>query len=229
MIINTCTIEKFLSDNEIAEIEDMHKRGMTTLLIDNVKKPPIDEVNHTANYWHFDFYCKFSENGIRIQEILLPKLQQLFHKDIYVDDCHILESFYPYEIHTDAVDNGKDYTIQSMNGYKSAWTFIIPLDNYNSNTIIFNQESLEIKGPTRWIEEKNPPILNSIDEETYKKYLTHAVDPYQYKYLSIEEIFSWKKGSLSATSRGKFHCSDYFLDNGITEKRAIVMWTTIPL
>ena len=229
MIINTCTIENFLSDNEIAEIEDIHKRGLTTLQIDNVKKTPIEGLDRTANYWHFDFYCKHSQNGKRIQEILLPRLQQLFHKDIYIDNCHILESFYPYEIHTDSVDNNKDYTMQAKNGYKSAWTFIIPLDNYNSNTIIFNQESLEIKGPSRWIEEKNPPVLNSIDEETYNKYLAHAVNPFQYKYLSIEEIFPWKKGSLSATSRGKFHCSDYFLDNGITEKRAIVMWTTIPV
>ena len=227
-IIDTRTIKNFLTDDEIAEIENMHSQGMTTLLIDNLKKPPIEGLDRTANYWHFDFYCKYSENGRRIQEILLPKLQELFHKDIYIDDCHILESFYPYELHTDSVDNGKDYTMQAGNDYTYAWTFIIPLDNYDSNTIIFDQESLDIKGPTRWIEDKNPPVLNAIDEETYIKYLSQAVNPLHYQYLSIEEIFLWKKGSLSATSRGKFHCSDYFLDNGITEKRAIVMWTTVP-
>ena len=97
-------------------------------------------------------------------------MQELFHKDIYIDDCHILESFYPYEIHTDSTANNNDYTMQADNGYTSAWTFIIPLDNYNSNTI--NQESLDIKGPTRWIEDKNPPVLNAIDEETYNKYLS---------------------------------------------------------
>ena len=225
-MIDTRTIENFLTDDEIAEIENMHSQGMTTLLIDNLRKPPIEGLDRIANYWHFDFYCKCSENGRRIQEILLPKLQELFHKDIYIDDCHILESFYPYEIHTDSTANNNDYTMQADNGYTSAWTFIIPLDNYNSNTI--NQESLDIKGPTRWIEDKNPPVLNAIDEETYNKYLSHAVNPLQYQYFSIEEIFPWKKGALSATSRGKFHCSDYFLANGISEKRAIVMWTTVP-
>ncbi len=228
-IIDTRTIENFLSNTEIAEIENMHSQGMTTLLIDNLKKPPVEGLDRTANYWHFDFYCKYNPSGKRIQEILLPKLQQSFHKDIYIDDCHILESYYPYEMHTDAVDNGKDYTMQAQPGYKSAWTFIIPLDNYNSNTIIFDQEAPYFKIPGHWIEETNPPVLNAIDKETYNKYLSHAVNPYECQYFSIEEIFPWKKGWLSATSRGKFHCSDYFLGNGITEKRAIVMWTTIPV
>ena len=225
MTVDTRTIENFLTDDEIAEIEDMCGQGMTTLIIDSRDTLPIESIDRIANYWCFDFY---GDSGTKIREMILPRLQNLFHKDIYIDECHILESYYPYDIHTDSVNNNQDYTIQAQPGYTSGWTFIIPLDNYNSNTFIFNQESLYIKGPARWIEEQNPPILNAIDEATYNKYLKHAVDPSKLRYFSIEEIFLWQKGSLSATSRGKFHCSDYFLDNGIKEKRAIVMWTTIP-
>ncbi len=228
--INTLTIENFLSDSEIQEIEEMYKNGEASLKIDDVPEiPPEMNLDRTANYWHFDIY-----NNLRLNEILLLKLKKIFHKDLYVDDCHILESFYPYVVHTDAVAfdesiNGhQDGTVQANTGYTSGWTFIIPLDTYNSHTIIFDQEVPLIKVPCTWIQKENPPILDSISDDIYEKYLKRAISREEARYLSIEEIFPWKKGSLSATSRGKFHCSDDFIGNGLKSKRAIVMWTTIP-
>lgn len=227
MIINTRTIENFLTDDELSKIELIHASGLTHTGIDrNEIFNKVPGLDRTANYHWFKFY---KEQGQLIKEIILPKLQNIFHPDIYVDDCHILESFYPYIAHTDggAEDiNGKKIFI---NGYGPAWTFIIPLDTYNSNTIIFNQSSNDCKVPRQWIEKYNPPVLNSITNKVYDEYLTDAVDKDVVQYLSIEEIFPWKKGSLSATSRCKFHCSDYFINRGVLCKRAIVMWTSLPL
>jgi hypothetical protein len=226
MIINTKTIENFLSDSEIAEIEEMNQNGMTTLVVDNYdpNESALLGLDRHANYYNFSIY-----ENTRLKEIILPKLQHHFHKDIYIDDCHILQSFCPYKVHTDATDiHEENYTIKPQNGMTAAWTFIIPLDNYKSHTIIFNQEALEFKNTTLWIEKTNPPMLNAIDDLTYDKYLKKVVTPTEKLYLSIEEIFPWKKGSLSATSRAKFHTSDWFYYNGVKEKRALVMWTTIP-
>jgi len=224
MIIDTRTITNFLSEEEITEIEDMHTKGMTTLNVD-INETVIGTFK-MANIWDFKIY---SDTHTRLKEILLPKLQQHFHKDIYIDDCHILESFHPYSIHTDASSDPEvEYTIKPGEGMTPAWTFIIPLADYNSNTIIFDQEALNIKSAKTWIEQTNPPILNSINEETFDKYLKKVVRPDELPYLSIEQIFPWRKGDLSAASRGKFHTSDYFFYNGITTKRAIVMWTTVP-
>jgi len=226
MLIDTRTIKNFLSEEEITEIEDMHTKGMTTLNVDT-KKTATDTLK-IANIWDFRIY---NDTHVRLKEILLPKLQQHFHKDIYIDDCHILESFHPYSIHTDASSEpGIEYTIKPGKWMTPAWTFIIPLADYNSNTIIFEQEALHIKSVNTWIEQTNPPILNSINEETFNKYLKKVVMwTEEVPYLSIEQIFPWKKGNLSAASRAKFHTSDYFFDNGITTKRAIVMWTTVPV
>ena len=43
--------------------------------------------------------------------------------------------------------------------------------------------------------------------------------------ISIETIFPWKKGSLLIFDRGKLHCSDNFLANGLPSKRGFVIWT----
>jgi len=224
MIIDTRTINNFLSKEEIAEIEDMHTKGMTTLNVDANQTD--NGTIKIANIWDFRIY---NDTHARLKEILLPKLQQHFHKDIYIDDCHILESFHPYSIHTDASSEPEvEYTIKPGEGMTPAWTFIIPLADYDSNTIIFDQEALNIKSAISWIEQTNPPILNSISEETFNKYLKRVVRPDEIPYLSIEQIFPWHQGDLSAASRAKFHTSDYYLDNGITSKRAIVMWTTVP-
>lgn len=225
MIIDTRTIKNFLTEEEITEIEDMHTKGMTTLNADI--NETVKGIFKMANIWDFRIY---NDTHTRLKEILLPKLQQHFHKDIFIDDCHILESFHPYSIHTDASSEPEvEYTIKPGEGMTPAWTFIIPLADYNSNTIIFDQEALHIKSAISWIEQTNPPILNSINEETFDKYLKKVVMPKEVPYLSIEQIFPWKKGDLSAASRAKFHTSDYFFDNGITTKRAIVMWTTVPV
>ena len=72
-------------------------------------------------FW--DFYNKETQN---IKNIIEPKLPTTT-----VIQSHILESFYPYEIHTDVKHNNDKF--------KSQYTVIIPLDNYNSETFVFNE------------------------------------------------------------------------------------------
>ena len=69
----------------------------------------------------------------------------------------------------------------------------------------------------------NPP---RIDAETYRKYFSH-IPADVFNWLTIEDIFKWKKGSMFAAARFKFHTSDNFLANGIPSKRALIAWTRI--
>jgi hypothetical protein len=107
----------------------------------------------------------------------------------------------------------------------AAWTFIIPLDNYDSSTLVFAQQHDTIKTLDRWIAETGAEP-HDIDDELHQRYLTH-VDRLDLRYLDVEDIFPWRKGSLFAASRRKFHTSDDFPSRGLRVKRAIVIWSTV--
>lgn len=227
-MINTRTIENFLSHAEISEIETMYNSGMTDVTVDhsNLNELETFRTDIVAKCYNFNLT---SQQTARLNEILLPKLQKEFHKDVYIDNCHILESSVPYRVHTDATDeNPESYPLKPGQGMQPAWTFIIPLADYDSSTIIFDQQSDIFKGVDMWFEKTNPPVLNSISNETYDKYLIDILPEKYLPYMSIHDIFPWRKGSLSATARTRFHSSDNFIRNGIKTKRALVMWTTIP-
>ena len=170
-----------------------------------------------ADYYTFGYYSKeFGE----IKNLFDKKFSEVTDKKIIIDHSHIFHSKRPYTVHT-------DYFQRRL--YKNlipAYTIIIPLENYNSHTLVFNQHS-EIKSMDEFILKEHPPELkNHVTDEDYKKYLTHCLYDIM-KYLSIKEIFPWRKGSIHMCDRRYFHASDNYLANGIKVKRAIVMWTSL--
>jgi hypothetical protein len=100
------------------------------------------------------------------------------------------------------------------------------LFDVDSHTIVFNEQD-EVKVPEAYFKKTTPFDKHTINQETYQKYFSHV--PYDsFRWLSIEDIFKWEKGSLFAASRFKFHTSDNFLANGVKNKRAIIAWTSVP-
>jgi len=211
MNIETITIPNFISEKEIVIIEEISKSYLES-------KFPDYDYGTLLKAW----YEYFTPAGNQeILKILLPKLQKYLHHDIIINDLHILTSYYPYIIHSDVL-SGVD---QNFDNALPAWTIIIPLNNYNSKTIIFNEESPTTKDPYVWLVDKTPK--DNKNKEFFKEYLDHNSIKLA-DYLTVHEIFDWRKGYLNATSRSKFHSSDNFRKNGIEEKRAIVMWSTLP-
>lgn len=101
-----------------------------------------------------------------------------------------------------------------------ARTIIIPLDTYDSGTSVFHQQ-LDCR-------ETKDAILNfSIlhDHRTVPDLFSHVAYD-EIIRLSVEEIFYWKKGSMLSFDRKKVHCSTMFAE-GMTNKKAIVIWTQI--
>ena len=130
--------------------------------------------------------------------------------------------FEPYTIHHDF---SQEPMLVAPN---PAWTMIIPLEDYNSHTINFKQQPKDPsnKVVTTWIENEKPPVINGVSAEEEEKYFKDWIPQQYLKYLEIDGVYKWKKNKLYAASRYSFHSSDNFIANGLTEKRAIVMWTS---
>jgi hypothetical protein len=216
MKFDSKVIPDFLSNQELALIEKVVEanRSDATTYYDTTHDSGHSAVTHSIHLNH----PLYSD----VANILVPRFQQHFGQDIGLDVAHILNAYVPYGIHTDVMSAGFD-----PNGTRSAaWTFIIPLDNYDSNTLVFEQQHDTIKTLSQWIAETGAEP-HGIDDQLHQQYLTH-VDRLDLRYLDVEDIFPWRKGSLFAASRQKFHTSDNFPARGVECKRAIVIWSSVP-
>jgi|694.fasta_scaffold24420_17 hypothetical protein len=217
MNIDTRTIPNFLSDSEIEFIENY--------VMSNFK--PWENWNQSQNgqnvmsghYYCFDYYDK---NNDCVYDILQSKFTKEFGPDLNIQQIHIFDAFDPYSVHSD-VDSGGAVVAKAP---VPAWTFIIPLFDVNSHTIVFNEQS-QIKDPEVYFKENPRSDTLLISTHDYNKYFSHIPLSYFY-WLTIEDIFQWKKGSLFAASRYKFHTSDNFIANNIKNKRALIAWTSLP-
>lgn len=216
MNFDSRTIHNFLNDQEIELIERVIR---DTRSDDNTHYDNKNDSGHNAVIHSFHLDHPWYQE---IANVLIPKFHQHFGQDISLDTTHILNAYVPYGVHTDVMSAEFD-----PNGSReAAWTFIIPLDNYQSHTLVFAQQHNTIKTLARWIEETQP-TPHAINDELHQRYLTH-IDRLDLQYLDVEDIFSWRKGSLFAASRRKFHTSDDFPGHGLACKRAIIIWSTVP-
>jgi len=159
----------------------------------------------------WDFH---SDEAKSVRDILEPHLP----KNIKVNHSKIIESFYPYELHTDVYAGGDDSSSDVQ------YTFIIPLDDYDSNTFVFNEYSY---GGSNEFEDFKKQYTGDLKLKISREdalRLTHLY-PKDLLYLSLKEKFTWKKGNMLAFDRNCFHCSDNYLKTGHTSKRAIILWT----
>jgi len=225
-LMKTTIIENFLTNDEITEIERLfrskddlyiEKEKMGIKMSDSHLHPEVSEMR--AIYW----YPGQSTIAI-IHELINKKIKPVFGNNIRCEDWHILNACQPYNIHSDSLDDDVPSTFTPINT-EYAWTFLIPLGDYNTNTIVLNEESYDTKTFKKWIERTNAPIKDAIDDKTYEKYFTHQSRE-DVRYVSIDTIFPWKKGSLLAMNRHRLHISDNFYKKGIFEKRALVCWST---
>lgn len=211
-------IPNFLSDDEIKIIEDLTMQKGSV----NIEGEP------NSNYTHYNKISGFFLDRAEfapVKQILEPRLREHFGQDLQLDaSTHILEAYLPYNIHNDVVTAG----FVPNETTDAAWTFIIPVADYDSHTVVFHQGHDHIKIPEEWIAKTNPqPHTEEIDWELHERYLSHC-NPDFLRYLTIEDLFAWRKGALFAASRRKYHVSDNFPKNGLANKRAIVMWSSKP-
>lgn len=137
----------------------------------------------------------------------------------------LLKEFVPWEVHT---DYKHQFDVDSTQEPDLA--ILIPLSTQpnnvynNTNTVIFNEQCTDI---AEFIE-KCQNVKKPVDVGMLEVYNTHCshCTPEIFGHLSLAGIYPWIPGSLIYWDRKMLHCSDNFLKNGITQKNALVLFTS---
>lgn len=97
-IIDTKTVSNFLSEDEIKTVEAIAAQNTHWSHPDtSYEKSSVP----LANYHYFDLYKDGPHKPLA--DLLLPRIKALFHPEIFIDDCHIMDSVQPYTPHTDVL------------------------------------------------------------------------------------------------------------------------------
>lgn len=211
------TVENFLSDAEL-DIFDQASKSEHIHYVHDTSAP-----QHVPTVAHYNIFADFYNNPAwsHLVEIIQPKLQAHFGDDIMASHIHVLDSKFPYGVHNDAEQASLEIAPDP------AWTLIIPLEDYNSKTYVFNERS-PYKNPIEMAEKLGiePYDTPAVDEETFEKDFHPYTGLNVLQYLTVETTFQWKKGSCFAADRFKYHCSDNYFNHGLDGKRAIIIWTS---
>ena len=219
-ILGTYIADQFLTDEEIGYIKGLMDQYPDHNFHNEAKiehNLPEDWTGPLRSYFAFD---DGSPRWDKVLEILNSRIEENFGPGIKIGGAHVLTAHFPYGAHSDAVYG--EFGIDE--NHYGAWTFVIPLDDYDSSTVVFEQYSGETKLVDVYAQGKEP--LDAIDDEFYNKYLTNCVRHWM-RWLSLEAVFPWRKGSCLAMSRYKFHTSDDFYSHGIPYKQGLVIWTAV--
>jgi hypothetical protein len=219
IMLPTIKIENLFDSDEIDHLNRLILNVGTLDIDDGIYSDSASGTpgQHMADYIYWDYH-----KCLDIESILTHKLEKNLNLKMLVQDSHILESCSPYKIHADFIQAHSGSG--NFQGYDPAYTIIIPMDTYDSMTVCFNE----------WLEDCNDFEIfkkNYQGEKTLKidpKFcaarLSH-LHPLDLAYLSIQNTFSWTKGSMFAMDRRYIHCSDNFPKRKINQKRAIVLFT----
>lgn len=220
-ILGTYIADQFLSDEEIDYFKGLLTQYPELIFHNEAKLEhnlPEDWTGPLRSYFSVD---DGSPQWNPAMEILNRRVTEHFGEGVIIGGAHILTARFPYGAHSDAVFG--EYGIDE--NHYGAWTLVIPLDDYDSSTIVFEQHSGETKLVDVYAQGKEP--LDSISEEFYNTHLTNCVKHWM-RWLSVEAVFPWRRGQCLAMSRYKFHTSDDFYSHGIPVKQGLVLWTAVP-
>jgi len=220
MALETKIIENFLTDEQIDLFRSYDgwptDTGLTYGISEGSGTGTIDgkSVDIELKVWGLN--RNSHSQGYQILEDLIAKH---IGPNITIQECHILTSYFPYRAHTDGVDGEYGLNEKVTDGY----TLVIPLDDYDSCTITFDQIQRGNKSPDYYMENNDP--VDTIDKEFYDKYLSEEAELFM-RYLSVETVYPWKKNSCLIMDRHRWHASDNFYGR-IPEKKAVIIWSTI--
>jgi hypothetical protein len=161
-----------------------------------------------------------------LQQLLLPKLTQSLGGAPIIQDVHILESHNPYMVHNDTTSvRGLNHLVKDhLKHLELEYTIIIPIKNYDSCTIVFNEAFENTNSFSEFKKNYNKDLAVSIDKQLILERLTH-LHPADFKYLTLKSIHQWDQGSMFAIDCRYFHSSDNFPKRGIPSKTAIIIRT----
>jgi len=135
-----------------------------------------------------------------------------------IDGIQILRAKNPYDVHSDWVVANNQVPIADPIKKPPTYTIVIPLLEGDYKTIVFDQWAKYNNFSD--YKKQNPELERYCADYAWNKYCGHCISADQ-KYLTIKDIFHWKRGTMFAFDRSLFHCSANFSK---LSKKAIVMW-----
>jgi hypothetical protein len=223
-LLPTTIVPNFVTDNEITTIlHIIQQQG-------KIVNYTAGDINSDSNQTIVSITTTVIGNQIDpINDIIGPKLKAIFGKETIFQELWLLDEYHPLGIHTDAHQLVPDDDHSLL-----YYTMLIPLEDLDSCTIITNQyHEVDYSLPGAEVplidyckDKKLLPKEERITEEFWKTNLPHTpalVRP----FFSLDQVFKWRRGSLLAFDRRRWHASDNFLANGITKKSAIVSFTFV--
>ena len=187
---------------------------------DNLMTRSFDTGSNTTGEKELSVWGLDSDHYTEPKTIFLDAIKKHLGDDIILNTWHILTAYFPYRAHTDGLYG--EYGLDEKE-YPNGYTLVVPLEDYDSYTIVYDQYQIDDKSITTFIANNDP--IDSIDDEFYEKYLTHEARE-NMRYFSVNTVFPWKKGDCLIMDRFQWHGSDHF-HTKIPEKKAIIAWTTI--
>jgi hypothetical protein len=149
-----------------------------------------------------------------IKKKVLEKLELVFDCPINLMHGMLLKAKTPWVIHTDYVkgDTNPDMGI------------LIPLNNQplDTHTVIFNESCTD---SFKTYKSNNSKLSNNA-ADMHETIMGHEQIE-NLEYVSLLGAFPWTPGSVIYWDRKLLHASDNFLKNNITEKTALVLFTSL--
>jgi len=138
-----------------------------------------------------------------IKSFLYEKLLNTLPKKFIIGQVTRVKLYLPWDIHSDY------YTKQVPEGYVPYYNLLIPLDDVESRTIVFDQ--FTNSDPNFSVYKKtHKPVENPVDEKFWNDNLSMCW-PQDREYVTVKEILPWqRRGQLVGFPSKYFHSSDQF-------------------
>lgn len=164
---------------------------------------------------------KANTNGFRSTDLIYPfikkkaigKLEQLFNRPLSLDQGMLLKGKIPWKIHNDFT-----YGVSSPD-----LTILIPLNEQqiNTHTVVFNEVCTSNFNDYKL---KNAKLVTNA-ADIHGTLMSH-VPSEDLEYVSLQGSYQWIPGSVIYWDRKLLHASDNFPKNNLTEKFALVLFTS---
>ena len=149
------------------------------------------------------------------KKIVLERLQTVLGRELHLTTGMYLKERQPWGIHTDYV---KGDAVPDL-------AVLIPLDTQglDTHTVVFNEQC-----KNTFEQFMQTTLLPSVGaQDLLQNVMSHeTIDRLQ--YVSLQGTYAWRLGSVIFWDRRLLHASDNFQAAGITEKRALVLFTHQP-
>lgn len=195
-------IHRWLSDTEVQEVCSIVSSWEQVPFTPKFGRWPGELVSIQS--WHT------WDNNDNLGKMLNDRIRRAVGHNIKIVEVDYQQLYLPWDIHADFN--------RDVKGVEPWYTIVIPLENYASRTIIFNETSPGYND-FYMFKEQNKKSDYPVDLDFWNENLSHCWDEDR-EYLSLKYVgHNWCAGNALFFNRKFFHSSDNYHVRGIGPKK----------